>query len=69
MSFKRLQASLSHLFQCVATSSGDGTVKLWSVSDQSCLKTFEGHSNSVLKVIFITRGMQIASASVTWSAV
>ena len=53
-----------HLLQCVATGSGDGTVKLWSVRDQSCLKTFEGHSNSVLKVIFVTKGMQIISASV-----
>ena len=53
-----------HLLQCVATGSGDSTVKLWSVRDQSCLKTFEGHSNSVLKVIFVTKGMQIISASV-----
>ncbi|EFR01683.1 U3 small nucleolar RNA-associated protein 13 [Nannizzia gypsea CBS 118893] len=37
----------------VATGSGDKTIKLWSLSDYSCLLTFEGHSNSVLKVIWL----------------
>ena len=50
--------------QCVVTASGDTTLKLWAVSDRSCLKTFEGHTMSVLKAIFITRGTQIASRSV-----
>lgn len=47
--------------QCVVTASGDGTVKLWAIGDLSCIKTFEGHTNSVLKAVFLTRGMQIAS--------
>ena len=47
--------------QCVASASGDGTVKLWAISDFSCVKTFEGHSSSVLKVVFLSRGMQLAS--------
>jgi len=33
--------------------SGDRTVKVWSLSTYTCLLTFEGHSNSVLKVIWI----------------
>lgn len=37
----------------VATGSGDKTVKLWSLSDYSCLLTFEGHTNSVLKVLWL----------------
>lgn len=37
----------------VLTGSGDKTVKLWSLSDYSCLRTFEGHTNSVLKVLWM----------------
>jgi len=37
----------------VITGSGDKTVKLWSLADYSCLRTFEGHSNSVLKVAWL----------------
>ncbi|KAI1827913.1 WD40-repeat-containing domain protein [Xylaria intraflava] len=37
----------------VITGSGDKTVKLWSLADYTCLRTFEGHSNSVLKVIWL----------------
>ncbi|KAI0600458.1 WD40-repeat-containing domain protein [Biscogniauxia sp. FL1348] len=35
------------------TGSGDKTVKLWNLTDYSCLRTFEGHSNSVLKVVWL----------------
>lgn len=35
------------------TGSGDKTVKVWSLSDYSCLLTFEGHTNSVLKVLWL----------------
>ncbi|XP_039973137.1 transducin beta-like protein 3 [Xiphias gladius] len=45
--------------QVLATSSADGTTKLWSLQDFSCLKTFEGHDASVLKVIFVSRGTQL----------
>ncbi|KAK5061136.1 hypothetical protein LTR84_007678 [Exophiala bonariae] len=34
--------------------SGDRTVKVWSLSTYTCLQTFEGHSNSVLKVIWLS---------------
>lgn len=37
----------------VVTGSGDKSVKLWSLSDYTCIRTFEGHSNSVLKVAWL----------------
>lgn len=46
----------------VVTGSADKTVRLWSLTDYSCLKTFEGHTNSVLKVIWLPGGMQVGSA-------
>lgn len=56
------------------TGSGDKTVRIWSLNDYSCLRTFEGHTNSVLKVLWLpipkdadkkrnTRGVQVASAA------
>ncbi|KAK2593860.1 U3 small nucleolar RNA-associated protein 13 [Conoideocrella luteorostrata] len=37
----------------IITGSGDKSVKLWSLSDYTCIRTFEGHSNSVLKVAWL----------------
>lgn len=37
----------------VLTGSGDKTVKIWSLTDYSCLRTLEGHTNSVLKVLWM----------------
>ncbi|KAL8999307.1 MAG: hypothetical protein Q9169_001852 [Polycauliona sp. 2 TL-2023] len=55
----------------VLTGSGDKTVKIWSLTDYSCLRTLEGHTNSVLKVLWMPprpseentrRSVQLASA-------
>ncbi|RDX61498.1 Transducin beta-like protein 3, partial [Mucuna pruriens] len=46
---------------CIVTASGDKTIRIWAISDGSCLKTFEGHTSSVLRALFITRGTQIVS--------
>lgn len=48
--------------QVAATSSADATIKLWALSDFACVKTFEGHEGSVLRVSFMTRGTQLMSA-------
>ena len=58
----------------LVTGSGDKTVRIWSLSDYSCLRTFEGHANSVLKVVWLPTpeqgeggrtkgGVQVASAA------
>ena len=47
--------------QCLATGSGDSMIRLWALSDFTCLKTLEGHTNSVLQIMFVTRGMQLLS--------
>lgn len=55
----------------IITGGGDRTVKLWSLSDYTCIRTFEGHSNSVLRVVWLrmpesressTKSVQFASA-------
>lgn len=48
--------------KAVATASGDAAVKIWSVSDFTCLKTFDGHDASVLRVQFCSAGMQLLSS-------
>ncbi|KAI9046451.1 hypothetical protein LZ554_009200 [Drepanopeziza brunnea f. sp. 'monogermtubi'] len=37
----------------ILTGSGDKTIKIWSLADYSCVRTFEGHTNSVLKVAWL----------------
>ncbi|RSL85012.1 hypothetical protein CEP52_016261 [Fusarium oligoseptatum] len=37
----------------VLTGSGDKTIKLWNLTNYTCIRTFEGHSNSVLKVAWL----------------
>lgn len=48
--------------QVVATCSADSSIKIWSITDFSCLKTFQGHT-SVLKLSFIDQGMQFISSA------
>jgi len=38
------------------TGSGDKTVRVWSLVDYSCVLTLEGHTNSVLKVLWLPGG-------------
>ena len=37
----------------VLTGSADRSVRLWSLADYACLATLEGHTNSVLKVVWL----------------
>ncbi|KAG4909030.1 hypothetical protein JHK87_055146 [Glycine soja] len=53
--------------QCVVTASGDKTIRIWAISDGSCLKTFEGHTSSVLRALFVTCGTQIVSCGMRLS--
>ena len=47
----------------LVSGSADRTVKIWRLSDDfSCIKTFEGHANSILRVGFINNGLQVVSA-------
>lgn len=36
-------------------------MKLWSITDLSCLRTFQGHTASVLSVAFVSAGAQLVS--------
>jgi U3 small nucleolar RNA-associated protein 13 len=48
----------------IITGSGDKTVKVWSLSDYSCIRTFEGHTNSILKVLWVPSLQQDAGERV-----
>lgn len=52
--------------QVLATGSGDTYIKLWALADYTCIRTFEGHTSSVLRLAFVTRGMQIMSRCSNW---
>ena len=47
----------------ILTGSGDKTLKIWSLNDYTCLRTFEGHTNSVLKVLWLPPPQTGSSAS------
>ncbi|KAF8326651.1 U3 small nucleolar RNA-associated protein [Cantharellus anzutake] len=47
----------------LVTASGDKTIKLWNLGDFTCLKTLEGHTNTVLRVNFISDNLQLISSS------
>ena len=46
-----------------ATSSIDGTCRLWDVRMGKCLKVFTGHSDEVLDICFNSTGTKLATAS------
>ncbi|KKY29042.1 putative small nucleolar ribonucleoprotein complex subunit [Phaeomoniella chlamydospora] len=47
----------------IVSGSGDRTVKVWSLSTYTCLLTFEGHSNSVLKVVWLYPPISLESSN------
>ena len=56
--------AFSPVDRCLATCSGDGLIKIWAISDGTCVTTLEGHPGaSVLRIIFISHGMQMLSSA------
>ena len=55
--FRRLHTRRSIKDHCAA---GDKTLRLWALGDGSCLKTFEGHTASVLRLNFLSAGTQVS---------
>ncbi|CAO1623246.1 unnamed protein product [Sympodiomycopsis kandeliae] len=57
-------AGFSPVDAAVFTTSGDRTAKLWSIKEFSCVKTYEGHSNSILRGHFLSgsRGTQLVTS-------
>uniref|UniRef100_A0A7I4Y708 Utp13 domain-containing protein n=1 Tax=Haemonchus contortus TaxID=6289 RepID=A0A7I4Y708_HAECO len=45
-----------------ASSSGDMTIKIWSLEDKTCLQTLNGHNSAVFRVLFVNHGTQLVSA-------
>jgi U3 small nucleolar RNA-associated protein 13 len=53
----------SPIDKVLVSCSGDRTMKLWSVTDYSQLRTFDGHTASVLSAKFVNKGTQLVSSS------
>ncbi|KAL9050085.1 MAG: hypothetical protein Q9162_006851 [Coniocarpon cinnabarinum] len=47
----------------VLTGSGDKTIRVWSLVDYSCIRTFEGHTSSVLRVAWLPVCQEYDTAS------
>ncbi|KAK6031010.1 WD domain, G-beta repeat protein, partial [Ostertagia ostertagi] len=45
-----------------ASSSGDLTIKIWSLEDKTCLQTLNGHNSAVFRILFVNHGTQLVSA-------
>lgn len=45
-----------------ASSSGDMTIKIWSLEDKTCLQTLNGHNSAVFRILFVNHGTQLVSA-------
>ena len=59
-------AAFSPVEQAIATSSGDRTIKLWSLKDGTCLRTFQGHTASALRLLYLSSGTQVSASSRTF---
>ena len=46
--------------------SGDKLVKIWDISTEksTCISTFQGHNDQIIKCLWLNAGLQIATASV-----
>eukprot|EP01029_Cantina_marsupialis_P018308 TRINITY_DN41_c0_g3_i1.p1 TRINITY_DN41_c0_g3~~TRINITY_DN41_c0_g3_i1.p1 ORF type:complete len:1230 (-),score=445.76 TRINITY_DN41_c0_g3_i1:220-3909(-) len=53
----------SSVDQSILSCSSDTTIRIWSVINQNCLKTFKGHDSAVMKAAFMRGCTQIASVS------
>lgn len=57
--------AFSPIEKVLASVSGDGTVKLWNLNDGMCMSTFEGHTGSVLRVGWISLGLELITGIFT----
>uniref|UniRef100_A0A1I7UFV6 WD_REPEATS_REGION domain-containing protein n=1 Tax=Caenorhabditis tropicalis TaxID=1561998 RepID=A0A1I7UFV6_9PELO len=46
----------------LASCSGDMTIKIWNISEKSCLQTITGHTCAVFRVLFVRNDSQLVSA-------
>lgn len=53
--------SISCCGDMVASGSSDKSIKIWSLSSRQCLKTIEGHNNSVLRLSLFSNGNNLVS--------
>ena len=51
--------AFSPVEKVLASVSGDSTAKLWNINDGTCLATFEGHEGSVLRVFWLSFGLEL----------
>lgn len=58
---KNLFADLKLYLQAVLTASADATLRIWSVKDGLCIRTFLGHGASILHARFSAEGLRIVS--------
>ncbi len=54
--------AFSPIEKILASASGDRTIKLWNLADGSCINTLCGHMQSVLRLYWINKGMQMVSS-------
>jgi U3 small nucleolar RNA-associated protein 13 len=54
--------AFSPVEKVLASASGDNTIKLWNITDGTCIKTLEGHEAPVLKLDWLCYGLEIVSS-------